>query len=60
MSLNKEELLQYSQQIILPGFGVEAQQKLKNAKVLVIRLWRTWKPRIIISSCRRNWRIRNS
>ena len=36
MSLSKEELLQYSRQIILPGFGVEAQQKLKNAKVLVI------------------------
>lgn len=36
MSLSKKELLQYSRQIILPGFGVDAQQKLKNAKVLVI------------------------
>jgi adenylyltransferase/sulfurtransferase len=32
----KEELARYNRHIIIPGFGMEAQQKLKNAKVLVI------------------------
>ena len=36
MPLSKNELQKYSRQIILPGFGTEAQEKLKNAKVLVI------------------------
>jgi len=40
MSLNniftKEELARYNRHIIIPGFGMEAQMKLKNAKVLVI------------------------
>ena len=33
---SKEELARYSRHIIIPGFGIEAQQKLKAAKVLVI------------------------
>src|ERR1700741_352806 len=40
MSINniftKEELARYNRHIIIPGFGMEAQQKLKAAKVLVI------------------------
>jgi len=32
----KEELARYNRHIIIPGFGLEAQQKLKKAKVLVI------------------------
>ncbi len=31
-----EELARYNRHIIIPGFGIEAQRKLKNAKVLVI------------------------
>lgn len=34
--LSKEEKLQYSRQMILPELGLSGQQKLKNAKVLVI------------------------
>jgi molybdopterin/thiamine biosynthesis adenylyltransferase/rhodanese-related sulfurtransferase/molybdopterin converting factor small subunit len=33
---SKEELARYNRHIIIPGFGMEAQQKLKTAKVLVI------------------------
>jgi sulfur-carrier protein adenylyltransferase/sulfurtransferase len=33
---SKEELARYNRHIIIPGFGIEAQQKLKEAKVLVI------------------------
>ncbi len=33
---SKEELARYNRHIIIPGFGMEAQQKLKAAKVLVI------------------------
>ena len=32
----KEELARYNRHIIIPGFGMEAQMKLKAAKVLVI------------------------
>ncbi len=32
----KEELARYNRHIIIPGFGMEAQQKLKSAKVLVV------------------------
>lgn len=32
----KEELARYNRHIIIPGFGMEAQVKLKEAKVLVI------------------------
>lgn len=32
----KEELARYNRHIIIPGFGMEAQQKLKKARVLVI------------------------
>ncbi|HXD79363.1 MAG TPA: molybdopterin-synthase adenylyltransferase MoeB [Puia sp.] len=32
----KEELARYNRHIIIPGFGMEAQQKLKAARVLVI------------------------
>ncbi len=34
--LTKEELARYDRHIIIPGFGMEAQLKLKAAKVLVI------------------------
>src|SRR3989304_9996685 len=34
--LSKNELLRYSRHIIIPEFGIEGQQKLKEAKVLVI------------------------
>lgn len=33
---SKEELSRYNRHIIIPGFGMEAQQKLKQAKVLVV------------------------
>jgi sulfur-carrier protein adenylyltransferase/sulfurtransferase len=33
---SKEELARYNRHIIIPGFGMEAQQKLKAASVLVI------------------------
>lgn len=40
MSINniftKEELARYNRHIIIPGFGMEAQKKLKQSKVLVI------------------------
>lgn len=36
MTLTRDELIRYNRQIILPDFGVEGQQKLKEAKVLVI------------------------
>lgn len=32
----KEELDRYHRQLMLPGFGIEGQRKLKNAKVLVV------------------------
>ena len=32
----KEELARYNRHIIIPGFGMEAQKKLKSSKVLVI------------------------
>ncbi|HUQ65939.1 MAG TPA: molybdopterin-synthase adenylyltransferase MoeB [Flavitalea sp.] len=32
----KEELARYNRHIIIPGFGMEAQMKLKKAKVLII------------------------
>lgn len=32
----KEELARYNRHIIIPGFGMEAQQKLKKARVLII------------------------
>jgi len=34
--LSKEELIRYNRQIILPDFGIDGQQKLKAASVLVI------------------------
>ncbi|KAA3631147.1 MAG: hypothetical protein DWQ02_16805, partial [Bacteroidetes bacterium] len=34
--LTNEELRRYARHLTLPGFGVEAQQKLKDGKVLVI------------------------
>jgi adenylyltransferase/sulfurtransferase len=33
---SREELARYNRHIIIPGFGMEAQQKLKAAKVLII------------------------
>jgi sulfur-carrier protein adenylyltransferase/sulfurtransferase len=34
--LNKEELIRYNRHLILPGFGKDAQEKLKASRVLVI------------------------
>jgi molybdopterin/thiamine biosynthesis adenylyltransferase/rhodanese-related sulfurtransferase len=36
MALDKREKERYSRQILMPGFGVEAQQQLKDSRVLVI------------------------
>ena len=36
--VNDEQLMRYSRQIMLPGFGVEAQQRLLDARVLVVGL----------------------
>lgn len=36
ISFSKEELARYNRHIIIPEFGLEAQQKLKAAKVLVV------------------------
>ncbi len=36
MTLSREELIRYNRQIILPDFGVEGQEKLKAASVLII------------------------
>lgn len=36
IQFSKEELSRYDRHIIIPGFGMEAQQKLKAAKVLVV------------------------
>lgn len=36
ISLNSEELSQYARHLALPGFGLEGQLKLKQAKVLVV------------------------
>ena len=35
-NLNVEELIRYSRQIMLPDIGIEGQQKIKQAKVLVV------------------------
>ncbi|MFY9152144.1 MAG: HesA/MoeB/ThiF family protein [Prolixibacteraceae bacterium] len=35
-TFTKEELNRYNRQLMLPGFGLEGQIKLKNAKVLVV------------------------
>ncbi len=34
--LTREEIVRYSRHLIIPEFGVEAQRRLKNARVLVI------------------------
>jgi adenylyltransferase/sulfurtransferase len=36
INFSSEELARYNRHIIIPGFGLESQQKLKAAKVLVI------------------------
>ncbi|MCX6199143.1 MAG: molybdopterin-synthase adenylyltransferase MoeB [Bacteroidetes bacterium] len=36
ITFSKEELARYNRHIIIPGFGLEAQKKLKAAKVLVV------------------------
>jgi molybdopterin converting factor small subunit len=36
INFTKEELARYNRHIIIPDFGIEAQKKLKAAKVLVI------------------------
>lgn len=35
MEFTKEELSRYNRQITIPGFGIEGQRKLKNAKVFI-------------------------
>ena len=34
--LTREEIARYSRHLIIPGFGVEGQQRLKSARVLVV------------------------
>jgi len=34
--LNKDELIRYNRHLILPGFGKDAQEKLKSSRVLII------------------------
>ena len=36
ITFNDEQLLHYSRQIMLPHFGVEGQQQLQNAHVVII------------------------
>src|SRR5436190_16304386 len=36
IKFSREELARYNKHIIIPEFGLEAQQKLKSAKVLVV------------------------
>jgi len=36
ISFNREELARYNRHLIIPEFGMEGQQKLKSAKVLVV------------------------
>ena len=36
MTLTRDELIRYNRQIILPDFGVEGQEKLRYASVLII------------------------
>tara|TARA_R110002111_G_scaffold171_4_gene2183 strand:+ start:3933 stop:5072 length:1140 start_codon:yes stop_codon:yes gene_type:complete len=36
ISFSKEELARYNRHIIIPDFGIEAQKKLKKARVLVV------------------------
>ncbi|HHS82724.1 MAG TPA: molybdopterin biosynthesis protein MoeB, partial [Devosia sp.] len=36
MSLSKAEVARYARHIVLKGFGAPAQQKLKQARILVI------------------------
>jgi molybdopterin/thiamine biosynthesis adenylyltransferase len=35
MNFSEEELLRYHRQIIIPGFGEEGQEKLKNARIFI-------------------------
>src|ERR1051325_2182786 len=36
MALSQEEVLRYSRHLIMPEVGVEGQEKLKNASILLI------------------------
>jgi len=36
MKLTEKELIRYSRHLVLPGFGLAAQEKLKDASVLVV------------------------
>src|SRR5476649_1052952 len=36
MALNQEEILRYSRHLIMPEVGMEGQEKLKNASILLI------------------------
>ena len=35
LEFTKEELSRYNRQITIPGFGIEGQKKIKNAKVFI-------------------------
>ncbi|MEJ7739566.1 MAG: molybdopterin-synthase adenylyltransferase MoeB [Chitinophagaceae bacterium] len=36
ISFSSDELARYNRHIVIPGFGLQAQQKLKNSRVLVV------------------------
>ena len=36
--MNDEQLLRYSRQIMLPSMGMEGQERLQNARVLIVGL----------------------
>src|SRR6266481_7241811 len=36
MALNQEEILRYSRHLIMPEVGMDGQEKLKNASILLI------------------------
>ena len=56
MGLDKEELERYNRNILLSGIGEEGQQKLKNAKVLVVGGWWAWFAGVVLSSGSWSWR----
>ncbi|SUG16001.1 molybdopterin biosynthesis MoeB protein [Salmonella enterica subsp. arizonae] len=52
--LSDQEMLRYNRQIILRGFDFEGQEALKDARVLVVGLGRTWLRGNAVSG--RRWR----
>ncbi len=53
MILSHAELTRYSRHLLLPGFHLEGQQKLKAAKVLVVGAGGLGRPVAIVSGSRR-------